>query len=117
MSWRDSTITALVSVCHHGSYAETYSRCIGCAILLARELEPKTVVRPCHSCHLDDFANDLGVERENNLVFDHGQQPGVLLLLVITIDRGFFDQPLETLGIGSKRPAGHETLLMQVPGA
>src|SRR5215510_2307112 len=28
MSWRDSTITALVSVCHHGSYAETYSRFI-----------------------------------------------------------------------------------------
>jgi hypothetical protein len=26
MSWRDSTITALVSVCHRGSYAETYSR-------------------------------------------------------------------------------------------
>src|SRR5215471_1858533 len=90
---------------------------VSCVILLARELEPTTVVRPCHSCNLDDVANDLGVERENHLVFDHGQQPGVLLLLVITIDRGCVDQLLETLGIGSKRSAGHETLLMQVLGA
>jgi len=33
MSWRDSTIIALVSVCHRGSYAETYSRYMRRAIL------------------------------------------------------------------------------------
>jgi hypothetical protein len=38
-SWPDSTITVPVSVCHHGSCAETYSRSMGPALLRCRRVD------------------------------------------------------------------------------
>ena len=43
----------------------------------------------------DRHAEHLGVERQREAVLDHGEESTALLLLVVGIDDGLLDEPLE----------------------
>lgn len=65
-------------------------------------------IRQIEALDRNFHAKDLRLERQRELVFEHGVKAHSLFRFVVAIDCGFLDQPVE-LGCSDPRPAslGH----------
>src|SRR5262249_45585960 len=65
------------------------------AVVFTNREQAIAAFRPREFGDLDLLANDFGVKRAFHAVRDHRQQAGMLLVLVVAIDRGLLDQSEE----------------------